>query len=89
MVKEMSIADYLDACRWYDGLPPHLQPLAERFLPGTKWVIPSNPFPGWLTPFELGEDGKLNMYIHDVETGMAVAVMGEVMPSQLVRLYEH
>lgn len=91
MPVELSITVYLEMCRWHDDLPRHIQELAERFHIGTKWLPYGQEMPdgGWLIPQSLGPDGTITMLECAVDTGDPYALVPNVPPDILVRMYEH
>jgi len=72
---EMTVADYLDLCGWYEGLPLAVKLLAERFYPDTRWQV--RQIPGYLCPVGFTEDGEglvMEHYVPDTRTIKASGV---------------
>jgi hypothetical protein len=92
---ELTIADYLSMCRWYESLPPVIQQLAARFAPGTKWRLRNQGHLGrlhtrhfksedWFEPESFTANQMVNMVQFDAATGMMLVGVYQMRPQDLI-----
>jgi len=97
---EMTIEEYLDLVGWYEGLPPHIQVLVEKFHPLSAWQFKASfivfPVVGevpvnhgdWFAPREFADDGTLVM-AHFDRRGTLLQTARGIRPRHLTPMWMH
>lgn len=92
---ELTIADYVSLCEWFNRLSPLVQDLVLKFSPGTKWQLRDQQFLlktklgyigayDWFTPVAVTGNGMVDVVRYDCLTGLPVLGVMTLDPDDLI-----